>query len=169
MQIGKIILRQKQSIITQWRQSIIGSYPAESGSYLLENKNKFANPIGFTLANSLPVIVDAVIDGCLSADAKKSLDDIIKIRAVQEFKPSEAIGFVASLRAIVLSEISDEANLSDFLHTEKIFNEINDYTINTYVCFKEKIYDIKANEQLRTFEKMVERLNKKYEELTTLN
>jgi hypothetical protein len=169
MQIEEIIVRNKDNILKKWQQTIIDSYPAGSGEFFLDNKNKFTNPVGFTIEKSLPAILDAIIAGDLTDAAKKSLDDIIRIRAVQEFEPAEALAFIASLRAIVLSVLAGETDFTAFLQTEKIFNAINDYGFNCYVRFREKIYDIKANEQLRTFEKMIERLNKKYEELTSFN
>jgi hypothetical protein len=169
MQIEEQIVRHKDSILKKWQQAIIDTYPTGAGNYLLENKNKFTNPIGYTIEKSLPAILNAVIEGNLTGLAKESIDDIIRIRAVQEFEPAEALTFLYSLKAVIISLLSDDAELSAFLQIESIFNEINNYGINTYVRFREKIYDIKANEQLRTFEKMIERLNKKYEELTSFN
>ena len=173
MSIAELIDRQKVDILKNWHQSIINTYPKGASNFLNETKNKFANPIGYTINKSLPSILDAVIYNDLSEAAKNSLDAIIRIRAVQDFEPSQALSFINSLKAIIYSEISGDIKTDkDFLEVlklEKIFNTIFDFSINLYVSFREKVYEIKANEQMRTFEKMLERLNQKYEDLTTIN
>jgi len=169
MDITAVIAKHKNDIIKKWHLAIIETYPNQSRKHFLGNKNKFSNPVGYTIENSLPAIVEAVINKSLTDEAKKSLDDIIKIRAVQDFKPADALNFVFGLRAIIISEIFDDIDFKDFLKLEKIFHLIVEYAINSYVNDKERIFEIKANEQLKTFEKMVERLNKKYDELTSIN
>ncbi len=169
MDISAIIVKHKNDIIKKWHLAIVESYPSLSGKHLLGNKNKFSNPVGYTIENSLPAVVDAVINKSLTEEAKKSLENIIKIRAVQDFEPARALSFVFELKAIIMSEIAEEADFKDFLALEKIFNLIFNFAINSYVNDKERIFEIKANEKLKTFEKMVERLNKKYDELTSIN
>lgn len=173
MRINDIIGKQKPSILKSWFQAIIGTYPDGAGKYLNNTKNKFSNPIGYTIENALPPILDAAIQGELNNEAEKSLDDIIRIRAVQDIEPAVALNFINSLRAIIISEISSYINtngdLREFLLLEKTFESMTNYSFNSYVKFKEKIYEIKANERLKTFEKMINRLNEKYEELTSSN
>jgi len=173
MKIEELIGKNFDTILQKWNQSIIDSYPQESGKYLLENKNKFSNPVGYTIENSLKPILEAVKDMSFDEKAKKSLDDIIRIRAVQDFSPSDALGFIKSLRAIIISELSSNIDYSpgkgDFLKLDRIFDEISSFSIDTYVDLRERIFRIKSNETRNGFERMIERLNGKYEDMNTGN
>ena len=173
MRINDVIDKKRTSILKSWFNAIVESYPEGAGKYLNNTKNKFSNPIGYTIEHALPPILDAVIRCDVNKAAEKSLDDIIRIRAVQEIEPADALNFINFLRAIIISEISSYINtnsgLNEFLLLEKTFESMTNYAFNSYVKFREKIYEIKANERLKTFEKMIERLNEKYEELTSSN
>ena len=173
MKINEILTNQKSSILKRWFKAIIDSYPAESGQYLSNTSNKFSNPIGVAIENALPPILDAVISNTLSEDAEKGLEDIIKIRAVQEVDASDALGFIFSLKAILISDISSYLNTDDaireFFLLEKSLDAVTLYSFNQYVKLRENIFQIKSNERLKTFEKMINRLNDKYEELTARN
>jgi hypothetical protein len=89
------------------------------------------------------------------------LDDIIHIRSVQDFSPSEAIGFTLGLKGIIRSR------LSSFLKNKSEFDELTAFesridhlsllAFDLYVGCREKIYEIKANEVKRKYFKLLDR------------
>jgi len=92
-------LRERQAdIATRWTEQVLTSYPADTATFLRRQKDPFANPVGAAIHNGLEAVVAALLAGDDLAEALPHLEDIVRIRAVQEFTPSQAMGFVLALR-----------------------------------------------------------------------
>jgi hypothetical protein len=147
----KEILRQKKDIIvSKWIQSIIDTYPVETSSFLRQQKNRFSNPVGHIIVDTAEKIFEAVLNGNQTLEIKILLNDIIKVRAVQDFLPSHAAGFILSLKQIIHDElkegIKDENMFNEFL---EILSKIDKVTLIAFDLFmeaKEKIFQIRMNE-----------------------
>ena len=101
MDIIELLNDRKKDIIEKWQNAIIDTYPEPAGKFLHGNKNQFANPIGFTVHQELPNIFQQLITDMNADMLKKSISDIIRIRAVQDFTPNEALGFILLLKTII--------------------------------------------------------------------
>ncbi len=92
---------------------------------------------------------------------RRQLDDVIRIRAVQDYSASEAIGFTLDLKKII------RVRLSDFPENKKEFDELAAFetridhlsllAFDLYVACREKTYEIKANEVKRKYFKLLTR------------
>jgi hypothetical protein len=95
----KNFLTEKKKIIVQrWTDLVLDSYG--SPEFLKKQKNQFANPIGSTISTGLQEIYAILAEGNELGLACKPLEDIVKIRAVQDFTPSQSISFVYLLKTI---------------------------------------------------------------------
>jgi hypothetical protein len=84
-------------ILERWLRATVGSYPAETARQLLDESDPFRNPIGNAMREVLPVLLDAVL-GRVSFDVTSvPLDRLIRIRAMQNFTPGQAVGFLLPL------------------------------------------------------------------------
>jgi hypothetical protein len=76
--------------------------------------------------------------------------DLIKIRAIQEFTPSQAVGFVILIKEVVRSEIKEELeekNLYDeLLQFESKVDKTALIAFDLYQECREKVYKIRLNE-----------------------
>jgi hypothetical protein len=145
---------------------VIDTYPNEAGKFLFENKNQFSNPIGFTVSSRLPEILNELISPTDPQKMFDAIEDIIKIRTVQDFTPSEAVGFLYLLKKIIRKEYHrDEKEpllFREMLEFESRIDQAVSLAFDIYVGLKEKIYEIKAGEVKARYGKMFDRLNEKY-------
>jgi len=94
-----------------------------------------------------------------SGDSGSSfLDNIIRIKAIQDFTPSQAISFIFDLKKIVREEFkSDNSGFEDRISEElsKLDSRIDNLALEAfdiYMKCREKIYDLRAKEfQDKTF------------------
>jgi hypothetical protein len=84
------------------------------------------------------------------------LDPIIRIRAVQNFTPSQAVAFILylkeALRMSLTKELRDIRNVTEFSELESKIDRLSLMAFDIYMQCREKIYQLSANEMKnRTF------------------
>ena len=164
MSLERFLSEKRSSILTKWRNLIIGSYPADAQRFLRKEKNRFSNPVGQTISADVEILYDALTTGEDSDKLLSSLDGIIRIRAIQDFKPSQAVGFVLQLKKIIRAELAinrqDEAELKDEL--EVLEDRIENAALlafDIYSQCRQKIYEIRVNETKNQVGRLLERAN----------
>ena len=149
--IKELLANKRSSILNKWVQSIIDSYPPETSKFLRSQKDRFSNPVGFAISNTAENIFDEIInDNSDLEKIKLSLGDIIKIRAVQNFSPSSAVGFIFSLKKVVRDELeaglSEKKNIDELLNLESVIDRVALIAFDLYMEAKEKVFKIRVNE-----------------------
>jgi hypothetical protein len=89
------------------------------------------------------------------------LDPIIRIRAVQNFSPSQAIGFIFLLKNTIRENLNTEITVAhlvdELLALETRIDKLSLIAFDIYMQCREKISDLKANEMkartLKAFER----------------
>jgi len=153
------LLKEKRSKnIKKWRDAIIKSYPEDSQGFLKREKSQFANPVGLTISTEIETLYDEIISGDNMEKISSCLDSIIRIRAVQDFKPSQAVAFVLQLKQIIKEELgsdhSDEMRVLD-----SRIDEIALLAFDIYSACRQKISEIRVNEVKSQVGKLLERAN----------
>lgn len=171
MKIENILSKKQTVILNKWRDVIMATYgeaySTDTSSFLKKQKNQFANPVGHTISEGTEAVIDALINGISWGNSNDKatafLDKIVKIRAVQDFSPSQAIGFIFALKKVIREAIKDE------LEENSIYNEllilesrIDDLAISSfesYMKHREKIYELKVKEFKSMAFRLLERAN----------
>ena len=148
--LKEILNKKKSLIVHNWTELIFNSYPAEAVNYLSTKKNRFSNPIGYTVTANTEKIFDELINDCDFEKIKLLLDDIIKIRAVQSFPPSQAVYFLLDLKKAIRDECKTELlnkNVSDELSNfELLIDKMLIVGFELYMEAREKVFKIRVNE-----------------------
>ncbi len=148
--IKELLLRREKAIVDKWIQSIIVTYPAKTSSFLRLQKDQFRNPLGHIISESAKRIFDEIIDEFDPERVKLALSDIIKVRAVQNFSPSQAVGFIFFLKQVIEAEIAYEIKNDETSEELKIIEHRIDRTALTafdlYMEAKEKVFQLRMNE-----------------------
>jgi hypothetical protein len=151
MNLKKQLVEKKAAILKKWFNAVAETYPDNTAGFLKKQKAQFTNPVGYTLAEGLDGLYESLLQGMIPDTVSTFLDGIVRIRAVQEFTPSEAVAFIFHLKKIVRQELG-----SEFTQQQRIIEElaafdsaIDDlalFSFDIYMKCREKIYELKANE-----------------------
>ena len=159
--LTELLAERRTSILKRWLGLILGSYPAETARFLLSERDRFANPVGQTIARE----IEAAFDGVRSADEIESftpaLEAIVKIRAVQDFGASQAVSFVFQLKRAIREELAPQiasgAVTDGILELESRIDAVAGRCFDLYMSAREKIYELRANELRRETYFLLER------------
>src|SRR5450756_2438279 len=101
MSLTRLLSDKKAMILSNWCDAMLDSYPPDTSNFLRKNDNRFANPVGHTIKDSFEHIVDSLLQGSGPEASRVFLDNIIRVRAVQDFSPSQAISFIFALKKVI--------------------------------------------------------------------
>jgi len=149
-------------ILGRWTDRILSTYPAESARFLGGERDRFANPVGTIIREEAGALVDAVLTGFDPEAIRGPLDRVVRIRAVQEFTPAEALGFLFELKPVV-REVIEEADGSglgagDLAEIESRVDRLVLLAMDIFVECRERIYEIRVNEIRNSSFKTLERM-----------
>jgi hypothetical protein len=150
MRLEAFLAEKRSKIIKKWRDLIIATYPGDAKRFLRKEKNRFANPVGRTISEAVETLYDELLKGGDTQSVSSSLDRIIRIRAVQDLKPSQAIGFIIQLKGIIgeeLRTVAQENGLSEEIQAlENTIDNMALMAFDIYTQCRQKIYEIRVRE-----------------------
>jgi hypothetical protein len=150
MKLEKLLSEKGPAILDRWLKLILESYPADTQRFLKKQKDPFANPVRHTISKELENIYRELLKGVDRERVSPFLDRIIRIRAVQDFSPSQAIAFVFLLKQVIRGlldkEIREHSLSDDLLALESQIDDLALVAFDVYMGCREKIYALSANE-----------------------
>ena len=151
MKINSILERKRRPILRKWFELTLEDYPADSIGFFEREKDRFANPVGYTLQSGTEVLYDFLIDKTDFENVEKALDNIVRMRAVQDLAPSQAVSFVFLLKKAVRQELGDDIrknNISpvELLEYESKIDDLARFSFDIYMKCREKIYELRAGQ-----------------------
>jgi hypothetical protein len=145
-----LLTHKRSTILKKWFDVVIEIYPPETALFLKKQKDRFANPIGSTIFQGIEDLFGELLQGINYEKVSTYLDNIIRIRAVQDFTPSQAISFVFLLKGVIREELRKEIrenSLSEeLLVLESRIDELALLSFDIFMKCREKIYELKAIE-----------------------
>ena len=150
MKLENLLLQKKTAILEQWYHLIVESYPADTQSFLKEQKDRFDNPVAYEFRQGIEGIYEALVHGMDRDGICSLLDRIISIRAIQEFPPSAAIAFIFLLKKAIRNtlekEIVEDGISHALIERESRIDGLALLCFDIYMKRREMIYEIKVNE-----------------------
>ena len=154
----ELLLKNKSSIVSKWIKQILDSYSIESSKFFSQEKNQFCNPVGSTISTNAASIFDEIVGNKDFEKITLLLTDFIKIRAIQDFSPSEAVGFVFLLKEVIREELSKELNqekmLDEMVKLEFVIDKTALIAFDLYMQSREKVFQIRMNEATYKLQKV---------------
>ncbi len=153
MPLNDYLAQKKTAILGRWLTTIYESYPPETAIFLRKEKDHFDNPVGYRTSEGLEGLYDALIQEMDKERLLNFLDEIIRIRALQDFSPSLALAFIFLLKSIIRKELAEEIwkeNLgAEVLELESRIDGLALLAFEVYTKRREKLYEIRADEMKR--------------------
>lgn len=164
-----LLRKSRATVLKRWLQLIVESYPPEAAEFLLHQSDQFLNPVGYAISSEIEAVYQQLLGEMDTEMLAKSLDGIVRVRAVQEFSPSQAVEFVFLLKRAIRQELKDTA-ISPRLHQElsELESRIDRMALlafDLYMQCREKVFEIRARELRQRSGQVLERLSRIYGEV----
>jgi len=167
MNLKNLLSKKKKSILKRWFDLILETYPPETALFLKGQKDRFTNPVGATIYQGIEDIFDELLQEMDSEKISTFLDNIIRIRAVQDFTASQAIAFIFLLKNVIREklgkEIKEKGISEELLRFESGIDDLALLSFDIYMKCREQIYELKANEVRTWTYNLLKRANVIYE------
>jgi hypothetical protein len=151
MSLQELLSNRKKDILKKWQKEIFELYPAESIRFLTSEKDRFANPIGHSIREHTEKLFDELLSGenINSEKTDPELDEMLRIRAIHDFTPSEALKYLYILKDVITQELMDIAETDNSLYSEllSLYGRIDRVTLiafDIYSKCREKLFEIKV-------------------------
>jgi hypothetical protein len=140
------------------------AYPTEALGVLNRNKDQFANPLSHTISKNIELLFDELLKGIDSERTSPILAEIVRIKAVQDFTPSEGLQFIFDLKSILFDlkneKIEGETMPYDQIRMmEQDIDKLALMGFNIYVECREKLSEIRVNEIKNQTHMLIRRVN----------
>ncbi|MEJ5227140.1 RsbRD N-terminal domain-containing protein [Thermodesulfovibrio sp.] len=146
MSIRDFLSKKRKAIVNKSFELTVSTYPEESQSFLKDNSRQFTNPIGYNLYQSIEQIVEKIINEEPIDNFITPLEEIIRIRAVQDFTPSQAVGFIFLIKKAFQDELEKEIEPLKVLDFLSRIDSLTLIAFDIFMKYREKIYDLKSKE-----------------------
>jgi hypothetical protein len=160
----RALLQQNQAAIARnWFSRVLDTYPPDTAGVLKRNKDPFANPVGTTLSRELEAVVEGLVQGLGPDDLRDPVDRIIRIRAVQDFRAAEAVGFLLFLKDVVREELGGEPErlgiASELREFERVVDALALAGFDIYSDCLKALQDIRVREAKDRMHMLLRRAN----------
>ena len=150
MGLENLLFQNQSAILKRWLHLILETYPADTAIIMRKDKNQFTNPVGSTISREIEVLFGKLCEGIHDEKCRASLDSILKIRSVQDFSPSKAVGFIFLLKRAIgetlKNEICKESVMDEWLQFQSRIDDLALQAFDTYMDCREKICEIRVNQ-----------------------
>ncbi len=166
MALENLLMQNQKAILKRWFDLILETYPADTAALMRKGKDQFTNPVGSTISREIEGLFKGLFDGRNSEGFSASLNSILKIRSVQDFSPSKAVGFIFLLKKAMeetlKGEIGKEPMREEWSKFLSRIDELALQAFDMYMDCREKICEIRINQAKSEKEmafRMIERMS----------
>ena len=150
MVLEHFLVQKKAAILEKWFHMILDTYPADTAGFFKRDKDRFTNPMGYTISQEIRNLYEELLQDMNTDRLATCLDNIIRIRSVQDFLPSQAIAFIFLLKRAVREELASENEekgaVEEILEFESRIDELVLLALDTYMKCREKVFEIRVDE-----------------------
>lgn len=135
----------REKIARHWLDRIARSYGIEPARFAVDRGDRFRDPVGQVLRDAVPVIVEEILGDMDHGRVAAALESVVKIRAVQNLTPAQALAFLFDLKEIVRQYAPDAS--PDVINPRVDSAALKAFDL--YMGYREKTYDVRLNEARR--------------------
>jgi hypothetical protein len=163
MTLKDLLHSKKAAIEKRWLEKTLETYAPDASAFFEKQKDQFANPVGQALRTGIQTMLDCLLGDMDAEKVCGCLEEIIKIRSIQDFTPAQAVSFVFSLKPVVREELKGDldADLSaELVQFEARIDQLALFAFDVYVKCRERLYEIRVSEVKRSVSGLMRRLNR---------
>lgn len=154
MSAEDFVTARREQAIRKWSDAVFAMYPFETTGFIRTQQDRFANPVGHATVTAAGEIYDVVCGQDVDMDSVNgALAELIRIRAVQDMRPEQAVGALfllkPVLRELLLVDMLASGKLDAYLDMESRLDSLVLMAFGMYVTDREQVYAERVSEQRR--------------------
>ncbi len=162
MALYALLLEKKKLLTEKWLEAIYRTYPLDTVGFLRRQKDQFNNPVGHLTTQAVTSLVEQLLSPELDPERiAVPIDDIVRIRAVQSFKPSGGVGifflFKALVREVLEPSLRDVAICKELLQFETKVDSVALLAFDIHSRCREQLFEMRVNEVKNSQFKLLQR------------
>ena len=148
MNLSETLQEKKKQIQSIWTDRTLDSYT--SPGFFKKSKDAIANPIGANIRDGLSALLDLILQDADTESYTKPLDQIVRIRAVQDFSPSQAVVPFLELKWVIRQVLNDSNKTKHLIHElaelDCKIDRLALAAFDKYMECREQLYKVRINE-----------------------
>jgi hypothetical protein len=170
MGLEQRIAERTGELAEKWAELILGTYPPQTQAVWKANRERFSNPVGHAILTATSELIPLLLSWNDAEAVAASLTQLVKIRAVQDFTPSQALSFVFLLKKLLRQEFTKElaaqGALGELLTFETRVDNLAVIAFDIYVAAREQVQRMRVEEVKRAHVNIVRRANLMHSDVT---
>jgi hypothetical protein len=162
----------RRDILERWSKMILDAYPADAAGFLLGEKDRFRNPVGHAVRDGIQTLLDGILEDAPTSEMKPALDEIVRIRTVQDIPPSAAVGFVLLLKRAIRDAVGGnpggEAGWEELSRLDSRVDALALAAFDIHAACREKIMEIRVDSMRRRSAALQKFLDQRYGSLDNI-
>jgi len=150
MKLATLLEQKKSQIVARWINLLFDSYPPQAAVFLKKEKDNFDNPVGYGISRGLNNLFETLVQEMETERILAALDEVIRIRALQDCAPSRALAFIFLLKNVIREELARELAqpnlLEELLELDSRIDGLALLGFDVYTRRREKLQEIRINE-----------------------
>lgn len=163
MSLNDQIAARTEELSLKWAELMLCTYPEQTQAVWRGNRDQFSNPVGHAIRKAATELLGHLLVWNDAEAVARSLDQLVKIRAVQDFSPSQALSFVFLLKKVLRQEfaegLSASGELMELLRFETRVDNLASMAFDLYVRARDQVSRMRVEEVKRTHANIVRRAN----------
>lgn len=157
MELTQALATKKKEILGLWIERTLDSYV--SPGFFKNSKDPFANPVGSNISAGLTALFELIAGQAPLQDFARPLDQVVRIRAVQDFSAAQAVAPFLELKWVVKQVFANDKSMQPLLASLNAFDcEIDRMALAAFdiYCecreqlYKNRIRELKSGSALLT-------------------
>ncbi|MCL5270256.1 MAG: RsbRD N-terminal domain-containing protein [bacterium] len=167
MTLGQWIAVHGGKVRAAWLDQTVALYGDAFRDFVRKQHDPFANPGGAILKNGIDRLFAALAEGADAVAMSEILRPVIRLKAVQDVPPSEALAFVPLLKTIVRAQEGAAqtggapADNPAELELERRIDALLLVAFDVFVECRQAVYQLRVNEMKRNVARLLNRFGER--------
>jgi hypothetical protein len=170
MALSDILAENRKHLIDRWSEAVLQTYPLDTVGFLRKQDDPFANPVGDRTRKAVTALVDILMGETMDTDdLEAALDDMMRMRSVQDFTPGAAVGVIFHVKTLVRELVRkrlkrEPALAAELLQFESKVDSVALISFNIHSRCREEVYELRVREIKNQHARLLKRAKMLYED-----
>ncbi len=148
MDLAEAFRNYREKIVQKWVDYTLSTYP--SSQFFSKERDKFANPVGVNIREALDKLFLLLSKDADPQEFKAPIEQIMQLRAVQNFSPSQAVAPLNAVKHITREILAADKERAVFIKDLYDFEFAVDLAVlaafDIYMESRERLYQTRLDE-----------------------